>query len=515
MKKRILSAILAMATALALAACGGTTTETTETTTGANGETAPVESQDETTTTAPETTTTTTTERTTNTNMEELDQQVAALSGSLPDIEVTKKIKYLSWFEIDETQAATVLFKETYGIPEQGVVYSTDTRLSQGATEEEIGDMIFVYESVVYADRYTRLATLIQAGDSPDIMDYENVNYPYGMYKSMYAPVDELLETDGEAWAEFRSDMDQLKWGGHDYAPIYADSNVNRLLWYRKSVAEDAGIDDPYEQFKAGEWDWTAFMDACAAFSSPDENKYCIDGWNPDQEFVNTTGKAMIGIENNKLVSNLYDTSIERVMTTIIEQLYKQNYIYPRANNAWQINYSAWANGDTLFFCEGTWEYKGRFKRYADAKGWDEDEIQIVPFPKDPEADQHYRQGKLETYMLPAGAQNTDGYKAYIYCCLVASSDPEVAATSREKTKIDAGWSDFLLDVIDEIRALPSVYEYRNGIGTDIADTSSGEMPVQQLTTGVYEGGLTYTEVRTTNEGIVDARIAEMNASVE
>jgi multiple sugar transport system substrate-binding protein len=504
-----------MATALALAACGSTPSEPVATTTGANGETAaPVEAgADDTTTAAPETTTTTTTERTTNTTMAELNEAVTALSSNLPDVEVTKKIKYLSWYEIDETQAAPVLFKETYGIPEQGVVYDTDYRLSVGATEEEIGDMIFVYQNVVYGDRYTQLATLIQAGDSPDIMDYENLNYPYGMYKAMYAPVGDLLETDSEAWAEYRDDMDKIKWAGQDWAPIYSTQGIDALLWYRKSVAEDAGIDDPYEQFKAGEWDWTAFLDACAAFSSPDENKFCIDGWNPEKAFVHTTGVPLIGIVENKLVSNLYNSNIERLMTTVLEQLPKQNYDYPRENNGWNISVSAWANGDTLFFAEGTWGYTD-FKRYSDAKGWDEDEICLVPFPKDPEADQHYRSGKIETYMLPAGAKNTDGYKAYIYCCLVASGDPEVAATSREKTKIDAGWTDFQLDVLDEVRALTPVYEYCNGIGTDIADTSSAEMPVEQLTKGVYVSGLTYTDVRATNEGQIEARIKEINDSI-
>jgi multiple sugar transport system substrate-binding protein len=515
MKKRILSGILAMATALALAACGSTPTEPAATTTGANGETAaPVAEADDTTTAVPETTTTTTTERTTNTTMEALNEAVGALSGNLPDITVEKKLKYLSWYELDETQATTMLFKETYGIPEQGVVYGTDSRLTQGATEEEIGDMIFVLESVVYADRYTRLATLIQAGDSPDIMDYEYQNYPYGMFKGMYSPVGELLGTDGEAWAEYRGMMDEIMWDGKDYAPIYNSPNLDQILWYRKSVAEDAGIDDPYEQFKEGTWDWTAFMDACAAFSSPEENKYCLDGWNPERAFVSTTGNPLIGIEGGKLTSYLYDANIERVMTIVLEEMAKQNYVYPRENNGWTINYSAWANGDTLFFCDGIWGWGDAIGKYNKAKAWDEDEVCVVPFPKDPEADQHYRQGRVETFMLPAGAQNTEGYKAYLYCCLVSSADEDVAATAREKTMIDSGIHARILDAQDEIRALTPVFDYSAGIGQDIADTSNGDMPVEQLTKGPYTQDKTYNEVRSTNEGQIVARIDEINASI-
>ena len=42
-------------------------------------------------------------------------------------------------------------------------------------------------------------------------------------------------------------------WGGKVYTPI-VDVNPATLLWYRKSIIEENGFDDPWELFEKGEW---------------------------------------------------------------------------------------------------------------------------------------------------------------------------------------------------------------------------------------------------------------------
>ena len=38
-----------------------------------------------------------------------------------PDLDVDTRIKWMAWWEIDETAANAELFKEVYGIPEKGI----------------------------------------------------------------------------------------------------------------------------------------------------------------------------------------------------------------------------------------------------------------------------------------------------------------------------------------------------------------------------------------------------------
>ena len=50
-----------------------------------------------------------------------VDDYKASLEGSFnANIEVKDKIKYLGWWDIDETQGAAVLFKQVYGVPGGG-----------------------------------------------------------------------------------------------------------------------------------------------------------------------------------------------------------------------------------------------------------------------------------------------------------------------------------------------------------------------------------------------------------
>ena len=101
--KRIISSILAAATVLSVAGCNG----------GAGGR------QEVSTTTGAATTTTAAT--TTLDTDEALQEAVGNIAEETKlELTVDKKIKWLAWWDIDETQAAAELFKAQYGVPEEG-----------------------------------------------------------------------------------------------------------------------------------------------------------------------------------------------------------------------------------------------------------------------------------------------------------------------------------------------------------------------------------------------------------
>src|SRR5574344_1127121 len=92
-------------------------------------------------------------ERTTNAEYDPLIEEVSNLAPSMDNsFSVTKKITWLSWWQIDETQAAAELFKQVYGVPEAG-----------NADYGKDADNIFEYVYVAYADRYEKLANMISA----------------------------------------------------------------------------------------------------------------------------------------------------------------------------------------------------------------------------------------------------------------------------------------------------------------------------------------------------------------
>lgn len=494
--KKITAAVLAAASLLSVTACGG----------GGRSNTTQANTADS-TTAAPATT------------PETFDTD-AAVQEAITHIEVdktlnpTKKIKWLSWYPIDETAAPLELFKANYGIPEEG--------------DESYGDYansVISYVHVAYGDRYDSLGKMVASGDSPDVMQFEICNFPLGVYKSMYQPIDGIIDTYAPEWADTREIMDKFMWNGKNYCAI-TEVNTSYLWFYRRSVAEEAGLEDPYELYKKGEWTWDKFLEMADKFQQTGDTsqlsdgggKYIINGYGNfiASTFLCTTGVPLVGYDNGLLKSNLFDSNIERGMN-VLETLCKEEYRYPGEKNGWSPMEKEWAAGNILFMTNGTWFYSETAQKYMRKNKWDEDDIFFVPVPKDPNADAYYQEMKVDPYMFIQGSDNVDGFKALVSCQLYASKDPEVKAAQREKDKRDSYWTDEQLDFIDELKSgvFSPVFDYRNGISAACADTTSGTSPTDMLICYPLQNpDYTYTQLRGEYTGEIDAAINELNEAV-
>mgnify|MGYP006383643597 CR=1 FL=1 len=134
------------------------------------------------------------------------------------------------------------------------------------------------------------------------------------------------------------------------------------------------------------------------------------------------------------------------------------------------------------------------------------------------EADTYYHEMKQDAFMLIAGSKNIEGYKAWIYANLLSSKDEAVKAAGRQQSIDEFDWTEELLDRLDVLKdpeTFTAVFEFKNGIGPDIADTSTGENPVGHLTSDVIMGGGSFATVREENKGVIEARLKELNATTE
>lgn len=425
------------------------------------------------------------------------------------DIKVDTKIKFMAWYDIQEAAPSVELFKAMYGTPKnkpEGYASVSD-------------DNVFVNVKVSnYNNRYVDLAKLVQSDDSPDTFPFETSNYPYGIYQNLFQPIDGVIDTTTDDWAEYKSIIDMFNWGGKVYTPI-VDVNPATLLWYRKSIVEENGFDDPWELFEKGEWTWSKCLEMARKFTDPENKTYAFDGFGLDHAFVATTGKPLIGLENGKLVSNLNDANIEKCMEMLRSFDDTQESLrYPREiENGWDVNYNEWVAGNTLFFEDGTWRYEENWRLYKKKKKWDDDEINFVPFPKMDGADTYYQEMKQDAFMFVAGSKNKEGYKAWIYANLLSSKDEEVKKAGRQQSIDEFDWNETLLDRLDKLKdpsTFTAVFEFKNGIGADIADSTNGENPVGHLTADVVMGGNSFASVREENRGPIEVRIKELNATV-
>lgn len=426
------------------------------------------------------------------------------------DIKVDTKIKWMAWWDIQEASPAVEVFKKLYGTPEN----------KPKGYESVADENVFVNVKVSsYADRYTSLSKLVQSDDSPDCFPFEICNYPYSVYQNLFQPLDGIIDFTTDDWADYKEAIDKFNWGGKNYCPIMSLVPTS-FLWYRKSTVEEAGLDDPWELYESGKWTWETFLTMARKFSDPDNGKYVLDGYHPENNFVCTTGTPLIALEGGKLVSHLNDANIEKCLDMLRSFDNTQEQLrYPRdIDNNWSPSYPEWINGNTLFFEDGTWRYEETWRLYKKKQKWDDDEINFVPFPQMDGSDKYYQSMKQDSIMLVAGSKNIDGYKAWIYANLVASNDPEIQKAGREQSKAEYDWTDTLLDRLDTMKdptAFTGVFDFKNGIGQDIAGTDNQDNPVEQLTKGPYMTGESYTSFREQYQGQIDARLAELNKTVE
>ena len=425
-----------------------------------------------------------------------------------PELEVTDRIEWMAWWDIDETTPAAILYKDVYGIPTTGKYPDRDGR-------------IFDYTQVTYADRYDKLATAISSGDSPDLFPFEMLDFPYGVLKGRYNAIDDIVNVDNGKWDGAKDMMEQFRLGGKYYCAFY-EISFNNIMYYRTSIIEDAGLQDPRTMFENGEWTWDAFLDMARQFQSSGDNKYAIDGYNPENDFVASTGVPMIGNDGTKIVNNLHDPAVERVEENMLTVLQRENLRYPRHElNSWNVNPKEWSNGNILFYCDGgTWVFEETLAIFAKKYGWEEDEIKCVPFPRDPQADKHYITAKQDSLMWVKGSDNANGVGAWLDCLVTASQDPSVREAAKAQQKENKGWSDYNLDAIFEWSSLNNpqgltpIFDFKGGLG-EVSDGSATQNPIQSLTNMVYlTGDQSYTQLRAEHEPAIQAAIDEINAYI-
>lgn len=443
------------------------------------------------------------------------DSAVAAAAGNLidkldyPDLKVTDRIAFLSHWFVDETQPASELFKAQYGIPENG-------------NNPEENGQIFENIYVDYQQRFDKLNTLIQSGDSPDIFQFEIADFPYGILMNRYQPIEDMVNVNAEKWAGAKDMMDLFVLGGKHYA-AFTEISFNCLMWYRKSNIEAIGADDPYELFQAGEWNWNTFLDLARAWKAAGDDNYVCDGWAVEDELALSTGVPLVGTNGNELVYNYNDPAFERAMTDIITVLQREELRYPRHElNGWGTNYNAWADGTNLFYCGGDWDYTGTFQKYAKRFKWDEDEIKMVPFPKDPKSDKYYVNGKQDAFMFVKGSDNKAGVQAWLDCLATAALDPTVSEAEKERLmkNPETGWTRQLLDdlfawkTLDGSSPLTFIFDFKRGLGPTVYDSNEALCPVLAPITGPYLNGDSFVQIREENEGAINAAIKEINDQI-
>ena len=486
--KKMLSGILALTMMAGLTACGGGGNDSNSGNAGGGaGTDAPADTT--------EATTTTTMGVDINTETLKDDEQaiIDAAAGKLPDAELANtEIKWLSNWDINP---------DTSG---------KSKPLELELFETKYGGSIKWYPTQ-WATRFTDLSNYVLGGEGIDFFPYDTEVFPNGAVTGMIQPVDDYIDYDSELWSPVKAANDQMLLGGKHYMLITGVTADNVCIYNRKTI-EDYGLDDPAELYAEGNWTWDTFKQILTDYCNPDEDRHGIDGWWAEKAIMLTTGVPCIGLKDGKVVSNVNDPNMERVMNFMYD-LYQNNLVLNKEPFGWAEKPEFMGEGKEMFYPCGLWALYGAPEIWTTKFGA-VDEVMFVPMPKDPEADKYYLGASMDAFVMCKGAANPEGLARFMDCKRVANTDEGVLALGDEKLRNDYGWTDEMIAMQAECHRVTRenpVFDVYTGVNADLTGViDSGENGVRSAMRGID-----WATTRETIADFVQGQVDDFNTKVE
>jgi multiple sugar transport system substrate-binding protein len=218
--------------------------------------------------------------------------------------------------------------------------------------------------NIPYGERETKVPSAIETGELPDILraDY---NYQYYLaYRNVLLPLDDYLKGWEMKDAIFKPLWNEVTIGGHIVA-IPQDAFTNNLF-YNRDLVKKAGLEDPIELYKKGQWTWEKFIEYSKKLTKPDEKQYgfAFRGKGPMFEFppvlytvsgLGSKGHLAFFDFQTKQVSVNNEAGVKAL--TLFVDLTKQGVMPPEVMSwGWDEVTSAFKAGKLAMYSNGYWE---------------------------------------------------------------------------------------------------------------------------------------------------------------
>ncbi len=395
-----------------------------------------------------------------NTDSGNSEPDAKSVKDAVKDIKVDTKVKVLAWYDLNDWDIAKT-YKELFGVPENIPAGYEESKTVKNSSDSESSaeEQPFVSIYATYQDRYMKLARLVQSDESPDCIPFEkNLMLPiFEDKEDLIQNVDNIIDLNIHELAVYKDESDRLSLEGKHYVPV-TDLSTDTVISYRASVIAKNGLEDPWELYQKGEWTWDKFLEMSKQFADSENGRYAFDGYwvNIAGAFISTTGETFITLDDKgNYKNNCRNEKIRECMNYLRRLAMPEDDLrYPNnTENGWSPDKYEWADGNTLFFIYYLYNYDSDIGRLKERLKWDDNEIKFAPIPVQNKGQTEYQPMNAEGYLLIKGAKNIDGYKSLVYTSAYHNnfrSDEEIKA-KRESMKSEGGWSDLLLDRINEL----------------------------------------------------------------
>lgn len=323
------------------------------------------------------------------------------------------------------------------------------------------------YNRATYSDFYDSLAAKLISGEEIDMVPLGNMSFPFYCMKNFFQPLDGIIDLDSPLWCDMKDIAHNFTINGKLFAaPV--DIIPGTLVTYNRKDIEKYQLDDPYELYMNGEWDWNSFEEIMLDFNKQ-TGKKGVNG-NVFQAIMSTTGKSLVKINHDSfhISSNIYDKDITKA-ADFVTKLNSQGLV----DTMWADNPSG---TDALFFMNGVWSITSPYKPKND------EEWTTVPVPRYPESDIYYQEAVPGVYLWSYNSDKASAIKCWLECNRFAQIDEfcKMKASDsffRENPHLSEQTYDLTIYNVDK-RTLVPVYNEAQGLSPTLSDSSGNEIPM-------------------------------------
>ena len=329
--------------------------------------------------------------------------------------------------------------------------------------EQKYGAHIKDYDTV-YEERYSALSTYILGGEGIDFFPGDDtMNFPKGVISGMFQPVDDYIDLNSAIWQNTKAGMEIFNFGGKHFYFVTCIS-AESICIYSKTTIDENGLEDPWELYEKGEWNWDTMKSMLEEFVDEENEYYGLDGWFYEKALYTSSNTVGVANIDGHMVSKLEDPDVEYCENFGYE-LFQKGLIAPFGGD---VQDHLMGEGKELFLFMGAWGI------FGDPATWrckiPADDLGVAPTPS-PAGSNPYCGATINGYALVKGAQNPEGVARFAECDIIAGMDEGTQSISDRKAKDDNHWSDEILAHYKETNELARqypVYDFAPGCSSDI-----------------------------------------------
>lgn len=254
------------------------------------------------------------------------------------------------------------------------------------------------WEAGGYDDYDQKIAAMINAGNSPDIIRFRDSNI-HRMYLCQDIKAATGFDFAGNIWDQKVNSQYVVK--KKLYAVNRKDTLFNQpyVMIYRKSMIEKYKFEDPYVLWKSGKWTWDAFINI---LKSTKDSTFTGDPWRTSMgiDYYYFLGKNLIRFDGSKFVNDLMSKDLSAAVKKLCDYR-KSGY----TSSAMRMP-KDFENGSVLFQTYSAIATRRTNTSANIVQSKADDDLYCVPIPTIKGAENIQLFSELEAYGIPKGAKN-------------------------------------------------------------------------------------------------------------